>query len=109
MSDSSEQPPVRTWPAGRELEDAECIELSCAACRTPWRIHDRLRGFRMRCSCGVWLAIPIGEQLAIAAANDVIKTDPSDLPISFDAKHARLTAQGLIELPSEPGDVIYQI
>ena len=62
----------------------------------------------MRCSCGVWLAIPIGEQLAIAAANDVIKTDPSDLPISFDAKHARLTAQGLIELPSEPGDVIYQ-
>lgn len=107
MNDPFEQPAVRTWPHGRELADDECIELSCVACRTHWRIHDRLRGFKLRCSCNQWLQIP-GNALAEAEANAAITAlDPSDLPISFSAKHARHNERGLMELPGDDGDIIY--
>jgi membrane protease YdiL (CAAX protease family) len=102
-----EQPAMRTWPHGRELADDECIELSCVGCRTHWRIHDRLRGFKLRCSCDQWLQIP-GNVVAEAEANPAITAmGPSDLPVSFSAKHARHNERGLMELPGDDGDIIY--
>jgi membrane protease YdiL (CAAX protease family) len=107
VNDPFEQPAVRTWPHGRELADDECIELSCVACRTHWRIHDRLRGFKLRCSCNQWLQIP-GNATTEAEANFAITAmDPSDLPVSFSAKHASHNEHGLMELPGDDGDIIY--
>lgn len=107
MSDPFEQPVVRTWPHGRELADDECIELSCVACRTHWRIHDRLRGFRLRCSCNQWLEVPGNELVETAVSPAITAKDPTDLPVSFSAKHARYNERGLMELPGDDGDIIY--
>lgn len=110
MNDS-EEPPIRTWPAGREMGDDECIELSCVACRTHWRIHDRLRGFRLRCSCDRWLQIP-GIASKAQPANLIATGPDAHLP---GAPRKRLRSQqqttvdehGLIKVPEDAGDVIY--
>lgn len=108
MDDAFEQQ-VRTWPQGRVLNDNECIELSCVQCRTHWRIHDRLRGFRLRCTCNAWLqipspAIPEQSQQALLAS----PKDP-DLPMALDTRRAQLDERGMVVLPGdeEDGDVIY--
>jgi membrane protease YdiL (CAAX protease family) len=98
---------VRTWPQGRSLGDDECIELSCAGCRTHWRIHDRLRGFRLRCSCNAWLQIPaprIDPERALLAA----PREP-DLPVALDSSRAEVDERGMLVLPGDDhdGDVIY--
>tara|TARA_R110002072_G_scaffold46591_10_gene129185 strand:+ start:215665 stop:216684 length:1020 start_codon:yes stop_codon:yes gene_type:complete len=107
VSDPFEQPVVRTWPQGRNLGDDECIELSCVTCRTHWRIHDRLRGFKLRCSCDNWLQIPGPAQVETESKPAITATDPSELPVSFSARHARHNERGLMELPGDDGDIIY--
>lgn len=101
------QQPTRSWPDGRMLEDGSCVEFSCARCRTHWRVHDRLRGFRLRCSCERWLEIP-GSAAAGVPAKLTGDSGP-DLPITFDAASARLDARGMVEMPGDEhdGDVIY--
>ena len=107
MTDGCEQP-VRTWPQGRALGDEECVELSCATCRTRWRIHDRLRGFRLRCSCDQWLEIPAPPASATAPAQLTGGRDP-ELPVSLDVARASLDERGMLALPGDDhdGDVIY--
>lgn len=97
---------TRSWPAGRALADDECIELSCVACRTHWRIHDRLRGFRLRCDCGQWVEVPAPDEapVQIASAPDPREKRAANLP----ARIAKRQPPGtLVEIPGEPGEVIY--
>jgi membrane protease YdiL (CAAX protease family) len=98
---------VRTWPDGRSLNDDECVTMSCVDCRTHWRIHNRLRGFRLRCDCGAWLALPAPPD----AASPALLTGGSEpnLPVSFDPAQARLDERGLVQLPGDEhdGEVIY--
>jgi len=98
---------VRTWPAGRALQDEECIELSCVNCRTHWRIHDRLRGFRLRCECGVWLQIPAPTVSDVPAQLPAAR-EP-DLPVALGNQRAVLDDRGMVVLPGDEhdGDVIY--
>lgn len=102
---------IRTWPAGRELGDDECIELSCVKCRTHWRIHDRLRGFRLRCSCDAWLQIP-GAKSAADSANLIATAPNAHLPIATRERRkfeeqTTVDEHGLIKVPEDEGDVIY--
>ncbi len=105
MTEPNEQP-TRTWPDGRAPEDGTGVELSCVHCRTHWRIHDRLRGFRLRCSCDRWLEVPTAP--ASARALLASGAEPA-LPVTFDAAHARLDGRGMVEMPGDDhdGDVIY--
>ena len=96
MTDAGEQP-VRTWPQGRALGEEECVELSCATCRTRWRIHDRLRGFRLRCSCDQWLEIPAPPAPATAPAQLTGGRDP-ELPVSLDVARASRDERSLNSL-----------
>ena len=107
MTDSAGQP-IRTWPAGRHLEPGEGVEFSCVHCRTHWRVHDRLRGFRLRCSCDRWLEIPAPAEAQAAPLLLAGGAEP-DLPVTFDAASARLDERGMVELPGDDhdGDVIY--
>ncbi len=99
---------MRTWPEGRSLTDEECVALSCASCRTLWRIHNRLRGFRLRCGCGTWLQLT---PPAPAASSPALLTGGSEpqLPVSFDPEQARLDERGLVQLPGDEhdGEVFY--
>lgn len=54
---SDELPAVRTWPPEQPLADDEAIATDCPACGTPWRIHRRLAGFRLRCECAAWIDV----------------------------------------------------
>ena len=53
--------PLRTWPADRLPLPAVSVETRCARCEQPWRIHRSMSGYRLRCSCGGWLAVPYQE------------------------------------------------
>lgn len=107
MTEANEQP-TRTWPEGRALEDGSCVELSCVQCRTHWRVHERLRGFRLRCSCERWLEIPPPAETRAATAL-LASGDGPDLPVTFDAASARLDERGMVVMPGDEhdGDVIY--
>ena len=110
MNDS-EHPPIKTWPPGRELPDDECVELSCVNCRTHWRIHDRLRGFRLRCTCNTWLQIP--DPAGTTDSTQLIATDSdAGLPPATQERRkfqrdATVDEHGLIKIPEDEGDVIY--
>ncbi len=49
---------VREWPAAHPPGPEERIETRCPSCRTWWRIHQDMAGFRLRCECGVWIPVP---------------------------------------------------
>lgn len=112
VTGSFDQPNVRTWPPGRELTDEECVELACATCQTHWRVHDRMRGFKLRCSCEQWLEVPgapapEAEQLADLTEGRIpVRSDPQ-MPATYRERRDNTDKRGLIEVPGEAGDVIY--
>lgn len=110
MSEADGQPVVRTWPPGRELADDDCIEMSCPTCQIHWRVQNRLRGFRMRCECQDWLEVPglpaAADETSQPAAIEA--PDRSELPATFSRRTAKLDERGMMQVPGEEGDVIYQ-
>ena len=48
----------RTWPERFPPLADERIELACRACGQDWQVHYDLAGYRLRCGCGRWLAVP---------------------------------------------------
>ena len=114
---------MRTWPEGRELADDECVQTSCAACGIRWRIHDRLSGFRLKCSCDEWLEVPgtpkQGQQIAAdpsppeapaqprPAAERVVEPvrEPVGEPVAEPVVEPDET--GLLHVPEDKGEVIY--
>ena len=49
---------VRQWPADEPLDPATALAAECASCGQAWRIHPDLAGFRLRCGCGNYVAVP---------------------------------------------------
>jgi membrane protease YdiL (CAAX protease family) len=47
-----------SWPEGTRVADDECVGARCDACALPWRVHRSMAGFRIRCRCGAWIAVP---------------------------------------------------
>lgn len=48
---------ARTWPRGRPLAADEALAATCEGCGAPWRVHQSMAGFRLRCDCGGWVAV----------------------------------------------------
>jgi membrane protease YdiL (CAAX protease family) len=46
------------WPPGAPLVAEECVETNCGSCSLGWRVHRSMAGFRIRCRCGAWVAVP---------------------------------------------------
>ncbi len=56
-------------PAGHEPEDSE-VPLDCASCGQGWMLGAKLRGCRVRCSCGAWMDVP-KEEAALALPREL--------------------------------------
>jgi membrane protease YdiL (CAAX protease family) len=52
-----------SWPAGAAFPAEECVTTACAACGLGWRAHRSMVGFRLRCRCGAWVAVPVPEDV----------------------------------------------
>ncbi|MCR9245243.1 MAG: CPBP family intramembrane metalloprotease [bacterium] len=101
MTDDSELPVVRQWPADEELDPATALSAECPGCGAPWRIHPDLAGFRVRCSCGSYVQAPKRAQ----AAGDpfaVFVPEQAHLPVP------KLTRdnEGRLEVPHRRGETI---
>jgi membrane protease YdiL (CAAX protease family) len=57
------EPEFATWPAGSVLSAEESVTTACGACALGWRAHRSMAGFRIRCRCGAWVAVPVPEDL----------------------------------------------
>src|SRR5688572_4749637 len=56
--DDKSLPVPRQWPADEVLDPATAIAIDCPGCGSPWRVHQDLVGFRLRCACGTWIRMP---------------------------------------------------
>lgn len=54
---------IASWPAGSVLSPEESVTTACAACGLGWRAHRSMAGFRLRCRCGAWVAVPVPDDL----------------------------------------------
>ncbi|MCB9877445.1 MAG: CPBP family intramembrane metalloprotease [Planctomycetes bacterium] len=94
-------PAAQYWPPGHPPAPDACVSVQCAACGQLWRVHERMRGFRLRCHCGAWVELPPPEQPALPAPARAL-----ELPAVVTQPRG---ADGLIELPTEEGEVVYQL
>ena len=100
-------PAVQHWPPGAPIDEARSLGVSCPACNVPWRVHDSMAGFRLRCRCGSWIEVP-----APAAPSAVPTTAPTPNALATTSQlpvlHQPLPAdeRGLVSLPIEPGAVV---
>ena len=97
--DGESLPVVRQWPANEPLDGVDVIAINCPGCGSPWRVHPDLAGFRLRCNCGGWIAVPA-------------RPRPSALALPFDdgggaGPRAELPrdADGLFAVPAARGQV----
>lgn len=86
-----------TWPPGAPLVAEECVETRCAACALDWRVHRSMAGFRIRCRCGAWVAVPSppdvralpGSSTALAESRAAELAAPGDDEAAFLAAAPR--------------------
>jgi membrane protease YdiL (CAAX protease family) len=98
---------ARTWPPGRALSPAESCAATCQDCGAPWRVHCSMRGFRLRCGCGGWVAVPA------ASGDDAPKSLADANPPALRQEDGatallpsmRQDADGLLHPRIERGDV----
>lgn len=115
MNEAAPEPPdgdparaPRYWPSDHPPAEHESLTVQCAACAQPWRVHQRMRGFRLRCDCGAWVDLPAPAPTtttppaALTAPNAA--ADPTRLPVAG----SRPGQGGLVELPGDDGEVLYQ-
>ena len=57
------EPEFATWPAGTVLSAEESVTAACGACGLGWRAHRSMAGFKIRCRCGAWVAVPVPDDL----------------------------------------------
>jgi membrane protease YdiL (CAAX protease family) len=85
------------WPPGAPLVAEECVETRCEACALSWRIHRSMAGFRIRCRCGAWVAVPFppdvralpGSTTALAESRAAELAAPGDDEAAFLAATPR--------------------
>jgi membrane protease YdiL (CAAX protease family) len=88
---------VASWPSGAPLAEDECVAARCDACALAWRIHRSMAGFRIRCRCGAWVAVPVppgvralpGSPAALAESRATALAAPDDDEASFLAAAPR--------------------
>ncbi len=114
MTDGSDPLPVeppRHWPRERAPAADESVAANCAACGAPWQVHRAMAGFRLRCDCGGWIAVPApatpaaltgGAADAAVATRDALG-EGADQALAL--RRASRDAQGRIELHVERGDL----
>jgi membrane protease YdiL (CAAX protease family) len=86
-----------SWPPGAPLPVEECVDATCGACALPWRIHRSMAGFRIRCRCGAWIAVPSppdaralpGSSTALAESRAAELAAPGDDEAAFLAAAPR--------------------
>jgi len=74
-----------SWPPGAPLAVEECVETSCASCALAWRVHRSMAGFKIRCRCGAWVAVP---------APEGVRALPGSPTALAESRAAELAAQG---------------
>ena len=100
-------PAVQHWPPGMP-SDGDAIAVVCPACAQPWRVHPSMAGFRLRCRCGGWVAVP-------AVATTPMATNPTALPaprahgeaLPAIANALPTDERGLVSVRTEPGEVVF--
>lgn len=109
-------PVVRQWPPDEPLDPQNCCLVQCAACGAPWRVHVDLAGFRMRCSCTAWIAIPPRSAAVSVFPFDGGGTAGPPAPLAKDADgllmvpvaRGQVTDQEMpVHLPMAPGTVLH--
>lgn len=100
--DRDSVPAVRQWPPDEALDPLQALSVQCPSCAAPWRVHQDLAGFRMRCDCSAWIAIPPRLQSVPAALllDDAAASGPP-APLPGDG-------QGLLMVPVARGQVTDQ-
>ncbi len=48
----------KPWPLANPPQPGEGLACTCQACGLPWDVHPSMAGFRLRCDCGEWVAVP---------------------------------------------------
>ncbi len=96
----SDLPVVRQWPPNEPLDPETAIAARCSGCGAPWRVHPDMAGFKLRCSCGVYVQVPKREV-----------ADPRAFQVFDDGGDARLPTpkvtrddQGRLEIPVKAGE-----
>lgn len=102
MSDGEPLPVARSWPPGRELTDAESLATACQDCGQSWRVHTSLAGFRLRCGCGAFVAVPA---LPVAAAPSRLSAPAVDPTHRIDTRVR--DERGQILLPGDLGETVF--
>jgi membrane protease YdiL (CAAX protease family) len=113
--------PRRTWPRGRPLPQEDARDATCGGCGAPWSVHKSMCGFRLRCDCGDWVAVPRDPSesrplLADPSAGGSSGADGSPaeranemLPVGFAAptrQPMRTDERGLVHVHAEAGEVV---
>lgn len=91
-------PVVRQWPADEVLDPATALAVECPGCKSPWRVHPDLGGFRLRCACGTWMQMPPRVQRAPA----LLPLNDYHVPAVVEHTH---DDQGRLELVLKKGEV----
>jgi membrane protease YdiL (CAAX protease family) len=88
------EPEIATWPAGSTLNPEESVTTACAACGLAWRAHRSMAGFRLRCRCGGWVAVPVPDDLLAlpGSAAALAQTSAASLAAPDDDEQAFLAA-----------------
>jgi membrane protease YdiL (CAAX protease family) len=94
----------RTWPRGSTIAPADALAAQCGTCGLAWQVHTSLAGFRLRCDCGAWIAMPAPPDPPRLAAPPSAVAERG-LPARVDA--SRRDAEGLIVLPRDPGATVF--
>lgn len=103
MTDGDGLPAERSWPPGRPLPDAEAVAANCNDCGAAWRVHVSLAGFRLRCGCGAFVAVPAVAATGTAAAS---LPPPDRLPLRRVDSRPR-DDRGQVLLPADPGEMLF--
>jgi membrane protease YdiL (CAAX protease family) len=61
-SESHQSPPIAEvmarFPANMPFPDDEGVPAQCTSCGLHWKVHRDIAGFRFRCHCSAWVAVP---------------------------------------------------
>ncbi|MBM4062024.1 MAG: CPBP family intramembrane metalloprotease [Planctomycetes bacterium] len=100
--DPQSLPAVRQWPHNEVLDPARAIAVACPACAAQWRVHEDMAGFRLRCECGTWIAMP-PKVPDPAPPQPLAPLEPAEPPAVLQPDE-----RGLLVVPAARGEVTDQ-
>ncbi len=78
---------VRFWPAANPPARGEGIACVCGECGQAWEIHTSMAGFKLRCDCQAWIAVPglvvVPEQISAPSALSQVVNQNATLPAAY--------------------------